>query len=86
MTRKELIYKICDETYHMLKIIESCKTEEQIDNANNLACSLVDKWFNLKANFSFSYGADIAHYINSSAHDMTICVEKAKKKIEKNMH
>lgn len=80
MTRKELVYKICNETYHMRKIIESCETSEQINNANRLACSLVDKWYNLEANFSLSCGADVLLYIDSAANDMTKFIEEAKKK------
>lgn len=82
MTMKELVHKICDETYHIRKIIESCKTVEQIDNANRLACSLIDKWYNLKADFSLSYGADILPYIESAANDMTKFIEETKKKLK----
>ena len=67
----------------MRKIIESCKTNEQIDSANCLACSLVDKWYNLNANFSLSYGADVLPYIDSAANDMTKFIERVKKKINK---
>ena len=82
MTKEELIYKIGDETYRMRKIIESCKTIEQIDSANSLACSLVDKWYNLNANFSLSYGADVLLYIESAANDMTVFIRKTKEKIQ----
>lgn len=81
MTKKDLVYKICNETYHMRKIIDSCETNEQIHNANRLACSLVDKWYNLNANFSLSYGADALSYIASAANDMTKFIEEAKKKL-----
>lgn len=83
MTKKELIYKICNETYHMIKIIESCETSEQINNANRLACSLVDKWYNLEAKFSLSCVADALLYIDSAANDITKFIEEAKKKINK---
>ena len=83
MAKKELIYKICNETYHMIKIIESCETSEQINNANRLACSLVDKWYNLEEKFSLSYGASVLLYIDSAANDMTKFIEEAKKKINK---
>lgn len=81
MEAKELVYKICNETYHMRKIIDSCETNEQIHSANRLACSLVDKWYNLNANFSLSYGANVLPYIKSAANDMTRFIAEAKKRI-----
>ena len=81
MEAKELVYKICNETYHMRKIIDSCETNEQIHSANRLACSLIDKWYNLNANFSPCYGVGVSSYIKSAANDMTRFIEEAKKKI-----
>lgn len=82
MTKEGLIYKICDETYHMRKIIESCETIEQIENINKWACSLVDKWYNLKSDFGLSYGVDVMRYIDSAADDMTVFIRKSKEKIQ----
>ena len=82
MTRKELVYKICDETYHMRKIIDSCETNEQIHSANRLACSLIDKWYKMNANFSLGYGANVLSYIESATNDMTRFIEEAKEKLK----
>lgn len=82
MEAKELVYKICNETYHMRKIIDSCETNEQINSANCLACSLVNKWYNINTDFSLSYGADVLPYIKSASNDLDRFIEEAKKKLK----
>ena len=78
---QKTIYKICDETYHVIRVINSCKTIEQLENANKWACSLVDKWYNLLEKFSLCSGADLHRYIDSAASDMTVAIAKQKKRI-----
>jgi hypothetical protein len=79
---QKTIYKICDETYHAIRVINSCKTIEQLENANRWACSLVDKWYKLSEKFSLYSGADVQRYIDSAASDMTVAIEKQKKYIK----
>ena len=79
---QKTIYKICDETYHAIRVINSCKTIEQLENANKWACSLVDKWYKLSEKFSLYSGADVQRYIDSAASDMTVAIAKQKKYIK----
>ena len=79
---QKTIYKICDETYHVIRVIDSCKTIEQLENTNRWACSLMDKWYNLLEKFSLYSGADVQRYIDSAASDMTVAIAKQKKCIK----
>lgn len=79
---QKTIYKICDETHHAIRVIDSCKTIEQLENANKWTCSLVDKWYKLSEKFSLYSGADLHRYINSAASDMTKAIAKQKKHIK----
>lgn len=79
---QKTIYKICDETYHAIRVINSCKTIEQLENANKWACSLIDNWYNLLEKFSLYSGADVRQYIDSAASDMTVAIAKQKKHIK----
>ena len=78
---QKTIYKICDETYHIIRVINSCKSIEQLENANIWACSLFDKWYNLLENFSLYSSVDVRVYIDSAANDMTKAIEIKKKHI-----
>jgi len=79
---QKTIYKICDETYHVIRVINSCKTIEQLENANKWACSLIHNWYNLLEKFSLYSGADLHRYIDSAASDMTVVIAKQKKHIK----
>lgn len=79
---QKTIYKICDETYHIIRVIDSCKSIEQLENANRWACSLIDKWYNLLKNFSLYSSVDVSKYIDSAADDMTKAIEIKKKHIK----
>lgn len=79
---QKTIYKICDETYHIIRVIDSCNTIEQLENANRWACSLLDKWYNLLKNFSLFSSVDVRMYIDSAADDMTKAIEIKKEHIK----
>lgn len=82
MTREELILKIEQETYHLRKMFESCKTEEQIQGVNRLACFLIGtKWSNLELNFSLCESVKISRTINDSASDLELFYRQAKKRV-----
>lgn len=79
---QKTIYKICDETYHIIRVIDSCKTIDQLENANRWACSILDKWYNLQEKFSLYSGVNVQRYIESAADDMTAAIAKQKKRIK----
>ena len=79
---QKTIYKICDETYHVIRVIDSCKTIEQLENANKWACSFIDKWYNLKEKLSFCSEMVVQRYIDSAACDMDNAIAKQKKQIK----
>lgn len=77
-----LFVKVGNETRSAISIIDSCKTVEQLDNANNWACSLVDKWYYLMdKNFGLWNNVDIHLYIDSAASDLTKEIYKIRRKI-----
>jgi len=85
MTREELILKIEQETYHLRKMFESCKTEEQIQGVNRLACFLIGtKWSHLELNFSLHESIKIHDTINDSANDLELFYRQAKKRVKDN--
>ena len=67
---QKIIYKICDDTYHAIRVINSCKTIEQLENANRWACSFIDKWYNMEGNLSFRSEMAVQRYIDSAARDI----------------
>ena len=79
---QKTIHKICDETYHIIRVIDSCKTIEQLENANRWACSLLDMWYNMLEKFSLGSGVDVKRYIDSAVTDMTVAIAKQKKRIK----
>jgi hypothetical protein len=79
---QKTIYKICNETYHIIRVINSCKTIEQLENANRWACSLLDRWYNLLEKFSLGSGVNVQRYIDSAVTDMTKAIAKQKKHIK----
>ena len=79
---QKTIYNICNETYYIIRVINSCKTLEQLENANKWACSLIDKWYNMLEKISFYYTADVIRYIDSSATDMTKAIETKKEQLK----
>lgn len=82
MTKEELLLKIEQETYHLRKMFESCKTEEQIQEVNRLACFLIGtKWPNLESNFSLHECIKIHHTINDAAKDLEVFYQQAKKSL-----
>jgi hypothetical protein len=83
MTKQEIKLKISQETYYIRRMLESCKTLEQVKNANRLACSLVDKWFWYKRHFGLSDSFDIDKLIVAAADDMTSFYNEAKDLISK---
>ena len=83
MTTEELIFKIEQETYHLRKMFESCKTEEQVQGVNRLACFLIGtKWSNLELNFSLYESIKISQTIHDSANDLELFYNQAKKRVE----
>ena len=73
--------KIAQETYHIRRIFESCKTLEQVKNANRLACFLVDKWSWYESQLGFSGSFDVNRLIMKAAGDMTHFYNEAKDRI-----
>lgn len=67
---QKIIYKICNDTYHAIRVINSCKTIEQLENANRWVCSFIDKWYSLCGNLSFRSEMTVQRYIDSAARDM----------------
>ena len=81
MNKNELKLKIEQETYYIRRMFESCKTLEQVKNANRLACSLVDKWGWYTGHFGLSDSFDLDRLITSAADDMTQFYGQAKDRI-----
>lgn len=79
---QKTIYKICDDAYHVIRVINSCKTIEQLENANRWACSFIDKWYILKEKLSFCSEIVVQRYIDSAACDMDNAIAKQKKQIK----
>lgn len=73
--------KIAQETYHIRRIFESCKTLEQVKNTNKLACFLVDKWSWYESQLGFSGSFDVDRLIMTAAGDMTHFYNEAKDRI-----
>lgn len=85
MTKEELILKIEQETYHLRKMFESCKTEEQIQGVNRLACFLIGtKWNHLELNLSLHESIKTSQTINNSASDLELFYRQAKKRLKDN--
>lgn len=83
MTKQEIKLKISQETYYIRRMLESCKTLEQVNSANKLACSLVDKWCWYTKHFGLSDSFDIDRLIMRAAEDMTLFYDQAKDRIFK---
>lgn len=84
MTKREVVLKILQETYYVRRLFESCKTQEQVKNVNNLACYLVGKkWPWYENEFSLSNACEIARAIDIAANDMTSFYYQAKDRVKK---
>ena len=83
MTKQEIKLKISQETYYIRRMLESCKTLEQVNSANKLACSLVDKWCWYTKHFGLSSSFDLDKLIMGAAGDMTQFYSHAKDRIFK---
>ena len=81
MTKQELKLKIPQETYYIRKIFESCKTLEQVNNTNRLACFLVDKWCWHGRHFGLSDAIYLDKFISSAANDMESFLNQAKDRV-----
>ncbi len=87
ITRDELFFKIETETFKIRKIFESCVTLEQVDNTNNLACFLVNKWYSYCSHFDLRYRIDkIWPWIDIAAKDMAKFYNEAMKRIIEQMN
>lgn len=79
---EKYILKIAQECYRIRQIFESCKTLEHVENTNNLACFLVDKWSWFCHKYSYAY---TCHYIwpmiNDAAKDMERFYREARTRV-----
>lgn len=87
MKKDKLITKIAQDTYHVRKVFESCKTKEQLDNTRCWACSMIDKWYNM---FDKGWGlfdsACIWPYVKRASNDLDLFDIQAKKRLKKRMN
>lgn len=81
MNKNELKLKISQETYYIRRMFESCKTVEQVNNANRLACFLVDKWSWYGNDFGMADSIRMYKYIMSASNDMESFWKKAKDRV-----
>ena len=84
MTKSELILKIGQETYYLRKMFESCKTYEQVQSANRLACFLIgDRWTWYENEFGLHAQISIHGVIRDAASDLELFYRQAKERVAK---
>ena len=82
MTRNDLITKIAQDTYHIRVVVESIQTNEQVENSNKWACSMIDKWYGMfDKEWSMCESSRLWPYVDRASRDLTKFIEDARERV-----